>query len=137
MADGGFPTDNGILTPVPVAWTGSKEEAYNAAHRAARQVNRRTVAEMRQRWRCLAKRLHYVPQMTARIVYCAAILHNVCAQRGIALNEDAVQAQLADDEDDDENGGDQMLENNEDEWNDEAEPDEGLRVRNEYIAEHF
>jgi hypothetical protein len=97
LGDSGFGLSRYLLTPVLNPST-EAEERYNSAHKRTRQVIERSFGLAKQRFRCLHKsggQMMYSPEKCCRIVLACFILHNICVQHNIPLDED---------EDEDEDG---------------------------------
>lgn len=90
LGDSGFAASSIMLTPCPNAMSGSREARYNTAHKHARNVVERAFGVLKSRWRCLNKHrvLHYDPVTAGKIVYACVILHNICVDERMQVEDD-------------------------------------------------
>lgn len=91
-----------LMTPIPNP-QGNGENQYNVAHKKTRVVIERCFGLTKQRFRCLHKSggsLTYSPKKCCKIVMACLILHNMCVEANIPLDDEALQD---DDNDDDGN----------------------------------
>lgn len=100
---------------------------YDIAHKKARNVIERSFGVLKSRFRCLLNHrvLHYTPATAGQILYACMILHNICIQQNVVLDNYSDYEEAADD----------------DENEDEALPQSGRanirRVRTAYINRYF
>lgn len=123
LGDSGYPAERCLLTPVLDARDGSKEAAYNKAHKKARNVIERTIGCLKMRFRCLQRHrtLHYNPKTAGKIIYACIILHNICISQNIA----------------DEDGNDEVGNDDEDADVEVDDAVDGRHVRDQYIMRYF
>lgn len=102
--DSGYPLEPWLLTPLVNPST-APEQRYNNAHARTRNCVERMFGVLKSRFRCLGccgATLEYTPEKACKLITAAAVLHNICMRRGVALPEETV---AADDGDDDEELG--------------------------------
>ncbi|KAK5647992.1 hypothetical protein RI129_002884 [Pyrocoelia pectoralis] len=89
LGDSGYPLEPWLLTPIANPAINNERE-YNRRHKLIRNVIERTNGVLKQRFRsCLKHRtLHYPSERAAKIIYSAAILHNLCIENGNNENVD-------------------------------------------------
>ncbi|XP_046400480.1 putative nuclease HARBI1 [Ischnura elegans] len=125
LGDSGYRLEPWLLTPVlGMVMPNSPEDRYNRALRRARNTVERCIGLLKSRWRCLLKHrvLHYMPNKASRIINACAVLHNMCLDRNVQLEEE-VEEEIEVEE------GPQP--------NIEGDQREGRVVRNRVIATHF
>lgn len=132
LGDSGFAASNIMLTPHPNAASGSPQAKYNFAHKHARNVVERAFGLLKSRWRCLLKHrvLHYSPVTAAKIIYACVILHNICVDERLEIEDD-------DDEADEVDGDDEDVEVAAEADEMRRQTSEGMRIRNAYIRRYF
>ena len=113
-----FVTCRFVLTPymmTPIADPqNNADERYNRAHKRTRAIIERCFGLTKHRFRCLHKSggaMTYAPEKCCKIIMACLILHNMCVNAGVALDDE-------DQIDDDDNEEDDDVDNNE---NDEQE----------------
>ena len=89
------------------------EERYNIAHKRTRQCVERSFGLLKQRFRCLHRdggSLTFEPGKCCKIVVACMVLHNICVNAQLPLDEDEGNAgdegsdeDATDDDDDDDN----------------------------------
>ena len=79
-----------LLTPLPQCPENSKESRYNAAHKGARNVIERLFGVLKSRFRCLLRHRthHYKPDVAGNIFYAVSILHNICIENNVQLDDE-------------------------------------------------
>ena len=90
LGDSGYPIEPWLLTPLPQCPENSKESRYNAAHKGARNVIERLFGVLKSRFRCLLRHrtLHYKPDVAGNIFYAVSILHNICIENNVQLDDE-------------------------------------------------
>ena len=126
-----FALSTHLLTPVQNART-EAEERYNVAHKRTRQVIERAFGVTKQRFRCLdatGGELTHDPTKCCKIIVACMILHNICADGNIPI-DDEVDVELENNEQD------LGLVNINAEFA-EVELNDAWRLRRQFIVERF
>ncbi|KOB69990.1 Uncharacterized protein OBRU01_16140, partial [Operophtera brumata] len=89
LGDSGYALRKNLLTPILNADEGSPEEHYYGKHVRARNVVERTIGVLKARYRCLlvARQLHYMPEMAAKMVNACCVLHNIANRSRLQVPE--------------------------------------------------
>ncbi|RLU16480.1 hypothetical protein DMN91_010548 [Ooceraea biroi] len=79
LGDSGYPLLPYLMTPKLNVPQHSPSAKYTQCHVRARSCIERCIGVLKGRWRCLRKEraLHYTPEVAARIVNAACVLHNI------------------------------------------------------------
>ncbi|XP_036146300.1 putative nuclease HARBI1 [Monomorium pharaonis] len=82
LGDSAYPLLPYLMTPKLNEPEGSPSARYTQCHIRARFCVERCIGVLKGRWRCLRKErsLHYAPEVAARIVNAACVLHNVAVK---------------------------------------------------------
>lgn len=102
LGDSGFALDRHLLTPI-LRPQNHAEEHYNSAHRRTRQIIERAFGVTKQRFRCMHRtggEMTYAPVKCCKIIVVCMILHNMCMDANLPLNEDDSDGDDDDDEHD-------------------------------------
>lgn len=84
------------MTPI-LQPRGNAENRFNKAHARARNVIERCNGVLKSRFRCLHQ-LNFAPTVASKITNACAVLHNLCIQFSVPLEDDQYHS---DDDDDD------------------------------------
>ncbi|CAG9094750.1 unnamed protein product [Plutella xylostella] len=99
LGDSGYAQREYMMTPIVDAPAGSPEEYYTQKHCTARNTVERAIGVIKARWRCLLghRVLHYHPDKAASIIHACVVLHNMCNQAHLDLDQahDELQGELA------------------------------------------
>lgn len=107
------------MTPILQPRTNA-ESRYNKAHARARNVIERVNGVLKARFICL-NRLNFEPTVASKITNACAVLHNLCLQFSVPLDDDE------DNSDDDDDGS-----------NDNSQPNaRGAVVRSNIVRNYF
>ena len=88
LGDSGYSLRPWLLTPLANP-QGRAEEIYNERHKTIRSLIERCNGVLKMRFRCLLKHrfLHYHPTVCSKIINACALLHNMCIDANIELEE--------------------------------------------------
>lgn len=90
IGDEGYPLQPWLLTPFTGHFADDTPEGrFNKQLRGARLKVERMFGVLKGRFRCLLKHrtLHYNPVRSGEIIYCCAVLHNICRHFNVPLPE--------------------------------------------------
>jgi hypothetical protein len=90
-----------LLTPVKDP-RNDAEERYNSRHKRARSIVERAFGLLKMRFLCLHKyggALMYSPERCIRIIVSCLILHNICLDYNIELDDQLIDDGLEEDDD--------------------------------------
>lgn len=89
VGDSGYPQQPWLQTPILNAALNSPEDRFNIRHIAARNCIERCNGVLKTRFRCLLgeRTLRYSPQDVGTIVNACAVLHNMCVEARLEMNE--------------------------------------------------
>lgn len=78
-----------MMTPIVDAAPESPEAHYTALHVQARNTVERTIGLLKARFRCLLvhRVLHYAPEVAGTIVNACVVLHNICNNANMAIEQ--------------------------------------------------
>ncbi|KAH8283832.1 hypothetical protein KR054_002977, partial [Drosophila jambulina] len=88
LADSGYTQESFVLTPYKSAETGTHQHKFNLKHAEAMDIVKRTIGELKSRFRCLQRCLIYEPKFCCNIVNVCCALHNLCRRRNLTIAED-------------------------------------------------
>lgn len=90
LGDSGFPIEPWLLTPFLNCEENTPEERYNRCHKSTRNIIERCFGILKGRFRCLLRHrtLHYKPDIAGKICYAVAVLHNICIEKNIDLDDE-------------------------------------------------
>ncbi|KAK5642871.1 hypothetical protein RI129_009038 [Pyrocoelia pectoralis] len=80
------------MTPIVNAPEGTPEFQYTQRHVVARNVVERCNGVLKGRFRCILqeRKLRYNPQIVSSIINSCAVLHNMCVEGRLVLNDGIV-----------------------------------------------
>ena len=93
LGDGIYPHRSSLLVPFKgTKWRPLRpcEKEFNYRHSSARQVVEHTFGILKGRWRILKRPLKYGLAESVEIIFCCAILHNICVRCKQTLRKDEV-----------------------------------------------
>ena len=96
-----FALSPSLLTPV-LHPTNQAEERYNSAHKRTRQVIERAFGVSKMRFRCLHRSggdLMYEPVKCCRIIVACFMLHNICTEHNLPIDDEGQERDENDDGD--------------------------------------
>uniref|UniRef100_A0A6M2DUP9 Putative nuclease harbi1 n=1 Tax=Xenopsylla cheopis TaxID=163159 RepID=A0A6M2DUP9_XENCH len=91
LGDSDYPLEPWLLTP----FTNTENDAenkFNVLHEETRSTISKTISNIKSRFRCLLRTLHYNPAFAGKIIYVVLTLYNMCQE-----NEDDIEV-ISDDE---------------------------------------
>ena len=86
LGDSGYGLKPWLLTP-KLTPTTAADRKYNSCHKSTRCVIERTYGIWKMRFRCLHRGLTFTPERNINIIVTTAVLHNICTERRIPLDE--------------------------------------------------
>ncbi|XP_036322446.1 putative nuclease HARBI1 [Rhagoletis pomonella] len=88
LCDAEYPLQPWLITPFCCPVAGSRESAFNKTHSKARNIVKRVIGILKNRFRCLlsARQLHYSPQKVVQIINVVCALHNMCIHYNVEDN---------------------------------------------------
>lgn len=86
LGDSGYVLKPWLLTP-KLTPTTAADRKYNSCHKSTRCVIERTYGIWKMRFRCLHRGLIFTPERNINIIVTTAVLHNICTERRIPLDE--------------------------------------------------
>lgn len=128
IGDSGYPLQPILITPVSNPPPNSPQSNFNKAHIQARNTVERCIGVLKTRFRCLLRErtLRYEPRFIGSIMNACCVLHNLCIEYGVELDEEVIVQQEVDNAVDDP-----------------GDPDEngllaqGVETRNRIITNYF
>ncbi|KAK4307202.1 hypothetical protein Pmani_021018 [Petrolisthes manimaculis] len=88
LGDSGYPCKRWLLTPYLRPAEREYQEAFNRAHKKTRSVVERGIGQLKRRFHVLHDEIRVNPQKASKIIMACGILHNICKQRNIPLDDD-------------------------------------------------
>lgn len=90
LGDSGYPQRPWLMTPVLHTTENTPQAHYTNMHVHTRVCVERCIGLLKARWRCLLRHrvLHYEPTKCAKIINACAVLHNLCLNDGIVIEDD-------------------------------------------------
>ncbi|XP_024869045.1 putative nuclease HARBI1 [Temnothorax curvispinosus] len=89
IADSGYPQQPWLMIPITNALPITLEGRYTAALVRTRSCIERCIGVLKGRFRCILgeRMLHYTPRVVARIIIACVILHNICTEGRLPINQ--------------------------------------------------
>lgn len=89
IADSGYPQQPWLMTPITNALPDTPEGRYTTALVQARSCIERCIGILKGRFRCILgeRMLRYKPRVVARIIIACVILHNICMEGRLPINQ--------------------------------------------------
>lgn len=89
IGDSGYPLEPFLLTPFLTPVPESPEANFNSHHAQARNCVERCIGLLKMRFRCLSKErvARYPPNFVGQLINTCAVLHNMCLNYNIQLEE--------------------------------------------------
>ncbi|XP_066960858.1 putative nuclease HARBI1 [Macrobrachium rosenbergii] len=101
LGDSGYPCKRWLLTPY-LRPEGQHQEAYNRAHKKTRSVVERGIGQLKRRFQVLHGEIRVNPQKAAKIIMACGIMHNICKERNIPIEDENEHEEDVDDHNRDE-----------------------------------
>ncbi|XP_064472453.1 putative nuclease HARBI1 [Ornithodoros turicata] len=139
LGDNGYATSEHLLTPLLRPST-EEERLYNKTHRKTRQLIEHVIGQLKNRFRCLIRKLEVSLDTTKAVIVAACVLHNIAKTHN---DEEVDNSSSTDDEDNSDDDADPDFANGNDINTSDTEsydvPPEGTGTtfRAEFIRNYF
>jgi hypothetical protein len=90
LGDSGYACAPSMMTPVMNPLTPG-DRRYNVSQRRTRNTSERTIGVWKMRFLCIHKSggcMMFAPARCVKVIIATAILHNICIEHGIPMNQD-------------------------------------------------
>ncbi|XP_064465420.1 putative nuclease HARBI1 [Ornithodoros turicata] len=135
LGDNGYATTEHLLTPLLRPRT-EREERFNAAHRKTRQLIERVIGQLKNKFRCLIRKLEVRLETAKAVIVAVCVLHNIAKTH--YDEEDDTSSSDDDGSDDDSSGEIYSLADTSDTEEYQIPPQgSGSSFRSNFIATYF